>query len=82
VREEHILREARFPRLKAHAESHEASLVLCRQISSACGEVCRCARSSDCIPMLAAMLLGHLVGEDMDYKSFLQAVGLADADAY
>lgn len=76
--EEEILEKAKFPRMKAHIQTHEDSLEQMQKVFGGCGERCREATSSPCIEELSHLVYEHLLRGDLDFKSYLQTKKLAD----
>ncbi|NQU61873.1 MAG: hemerythrin domain-containing protein [Rhodospirillales bacterium] len=75
--EEEILEEAKFPRVKAHRESHADNLEQLQKVFDGCGEKCLNATSSPCIEELSHLVYEHLLRGDLDFKSHLQTKKLA-----
>ena len=77
-REENILRDAAFPRLDGHKKSHERDLEAYRHILTGCGTTCLKNAKDYCTNQLAMSVIEHIVSNDLDFKSFLQAEGIAE----
>jgi len=77
-REEKILRDAKFPRLDEHIESHETISEACRNVLAGCGMACLNNKEDNCTTRLSISVIEHIVSNDLDFKSFLQDEGLAE----
>lgn len=77
-REEQILRDAEFPQLVEHIDSHTRLAEKCRKVLAGCNNACLRNQAEDCTTMLTVAIVGHIVGKDLYFKSFLQAEGLAN----
>lgn len=75
--EEKILCKAEFSRLAVHLASHEEIREHLNSLFSTCLEACRDNCSVPCIQDLSSVITHHFLDGDMDFKSFLQAKGLA-----
>jgi len=75
--EEALLREAGFPRVDAHMETHEESKDSINAVICSCGKACKGNIGGACIEDLSSILIRHFLQGDMDFKSFLQVSGLA-----
>ena len=78
-REETILRDAHFPRLDEHIEAHARLTETCREVLTHCDKACLKNQADDCTVQLSMSILEHIVSKDLDFKSFLQAAGLAES---
>jgi len=76
--EEEILRTAEFPRLESHLTSHRETGDLLKQACTACGQACRENQPATCLPDLTFILVDHFLRGDLDFKSHLQTVNLAN----
>ncbi len=76
--EEEILRKAEFPRLDSHIAIHDNTRDLLKQTCTACGRVCRENKPTTCLPDLTFILVDHFLRGDLDFKSHLQTVNLAN----
>ena len=76
--EEGILRQAEFPRLDSHVATHDNTRDLLKQACTECGRVCRENQPVTCIPDLTFILVDHFLRGDLDFKSHLQTVNLAN----
>ena len=77
-REETILRDAEYPRLSEHADSHIRLAENCRQVLAGCNNACLRNQDDKCTTALTVVIVEHIVGKDLYFKSFQQAEGLAD----
>lgn len=76
--EEEILRKADFPRLESHLTTHEETRKLFKEVCTACGQVCRNNDPTKCLPDLTFILIDHFLRGDLDFKSHLQTMNLAN----
>jgi hemerythrin-like metal-binding protein len=78
--EERILSKAEFSRLPVHVASHEEIREYLNTLFSTCLEACRGNCAGPCMPDLASVMIHHFLDGDLDFKSFLQAKGLANGN--
>ncbi len=77
-----ILSEAEFPRLEAHLGEQKNFLRKVEEVFSNCGMTCKGSSSFyPCVENLWFMTVDHLLRYDLDFKSHLQAVNMADSGA-
>lgn len=76
--EEKILRQAEFPRLESHLISHKETRELLKQSCTTCNQVCRDNDPATCLPDLTFILVDHFLRGDLDFKSHLQTMNLAN----
>tara|TARA_Y100000294_G_scaffold165938_1_gene173889 strand:+ start:98 stop:517 length:420 start_codon:yes stop_codon:yes gene_type:complete len=76
--EEEILHTAGFPRLDRHIGMHHEIRESLRQAFTACRQACRNNQPTKCLPDLTFILVDHFLRGDMDYKSHLQMVNMAN----
>ena len=76
--EEEILRTAGFPRLDGHIGMHEETRESLRQVCMACRQVCRNNQTVTCLPDLIFVIIDHCLRGDLDFKSHLQTVNMAN----
>jgi hemerythrin len=77
-REEKILQDNEFPRLEEHIVDHGRLVEKCRAVLSHCNNVCLINKAEVCTTKLFIAIVEHIVGSDLDLKSFLQAQGVAE----
>ena len=77
-REEQILRDAEFPQLVEHIDSHTRLAEKCRKVLAGCNNACLRNQAEDCTTTLTVAIVEHIVRKDLYFKSFLQAEGLAN----
>ena len=76
--EEDILRAAEFSHLDDHLESHMNTTGRFSHVCSSCDKACLDNRAGPCIQDMTTIIIHHILGDDMKFKSFLQIKGLAN----
>jgi hemerythrin len=76
-REEKILSEAGFPRLKEHVKYHKELLKKSDETKRLCTDITDREQLQKCFGELVGFLIDDVVRGDMDFKSFLVEKGLA-----
>jgi hemerythrin len=78
--EESIICKVEFSRLAVHLASHGELREHLNTLFSTCLEACRGNCAGPCMPDLASVMIHHFLDGDLDFKSFLQAKGLANGN--
>lgn len=77
-REEKILQDNEFPRLEEHIVDHGRLVERCRAVLSHCNNACLLNKAEGCTTNLFIAIVEHIVGGDLDFKSFLQVQGVTE----
>ena len=77
-REEKILHDAVFPRLEEHIEFHDRIAEKCRAVLAGCNNACLRNEAEDCTTGFFVDIIEHIVGGDLNFKSYLQAQGVTE----
>lgn len=76
--EEKVLRDSGFPRQMDHQKSHQETIDKMDEVFSSCGEACKKSAATNCMEDMSMILVEHILRGDLDFKSFLETVNLAD----
>lgn len=77
ISEEKILKDAKFPNLKQHRETHSDLMARAIELGKFVCDATHVDELEGCLHDLAGFLFHDLIGSDMEFKSYLQECGVA-----